>query len=82
MKTQMRSANRLSGLNITIIVCLLVGVFSRLFGGGQFGVRRAAIIALLGVAVYTILVGADAAVVRTALVDGIAVFASLILICW
>jgi competence protein ComEC len=68
----------ISGFNITIIVGLLVGVFGRLFGGGQFGVRRAAIFALLGIAVYTILVGADAAVVRAAIMGGTAVFASLV----
>jgi competence protein ComEC len=68
----------ISGFNITIIAGLLVGVFSRIFGGDQFGVRRAAIIALLGIAVYTILVGADAAVVRAAIMGGTAVFASLV----
>ena len=55
-----------------------MGVFSRIFGGGQFGVRRAAVFALLGIAVYTILVGADAAVVRAAIMGGTAVFASLV----
>ncbi len=68
----------ISGFNITIIAGLLVGVFSRIFGGGQFGVRRAAIFALLGIAVYTILVGANAAVVRAAIMGGTAVFASLV----
>jgi competence protein ComEC len=68
----------ISGFNITIIAGLLVGVFSRVFGGGQFGVRRAAVFALLGIAVYTILVGADAAVVRAAIMGGTAVFASLV----
>ncbi len=41
----------ISGFNITIIVGLLVGVFNRIFGGGQFGVRRAAIMG--GTAVFT-----------------------------
>ncbi|UCF27220.1 MAG: ComEC/Rec2 family competence protein, partial [Chloroflexota bacterium] len=68
----------ISGFNITIIAGLLVGVFSRLFGGGQSGVRRAAVIALIGIAAYTILVGADAAVVRAAIMGGTAVFASLV----
>ncbi|UCD97934.1 MAG: ComEC/Rec2 family competence protein [Chloroflexota bacterium] len=68
----------ISGFNITIIAGLLVAVFSRVFGRGQFGVRRAAVIALTGVAVYTILVGADAAVVRAAIMGGMAVFASLV----
>ncbi len=68
----------ISGFNITIIAGLLIGVFSRLFGGGQTGVRRAAVIALTGVAAYTILVGGDAAVVRAAIMGGTAVFASLV----
>ena len=68
----------ISGFNITIIVGLLVGVFSRLFGGGQFGVRRAVLIALFGIVVYTILVGADAAVVRAAIMGATALFASLV----
>jgi competence protein ComEC len=52
----------ISGFNITIVVGLLVGVFGRLLGRGQFGVRRGAIVAVAGIVVYTILVGADAAV--------------------
>ena len=68
----------ISGFNITIIIGLLVGVFSRLFGGGQFGVRRAVVIALFGIVVYTILVGADAAVVRAAIMGATAIFASLV----
>jgi hypothetical protein len=47
-------------------------LFRRLFGGGQSGVRKAVVIALIGVAVYTILVGADAAVVRVAIMGGTA----------
>jgi competence protein ComEC len=53
-------------------------LFSRLFGAGEFGVRRAAIFALLGIALYTILVGADAAVVRAAIMGGMALFATLL----
>ena len=68
----------ISGFNITIIAALLVGLFSRLFGSGEFGVRRAAIFALLGIALYTILVGADAAVVRAAIMGGLALFATLL----
>ena len=68
----------ISGFNITIIAGLLVGVFSRLFGSGQFGIRRAAVFALIGIAIYTILVGADAAVVRAAIMGGLAIFASLV----
>ena len=68
----------ISGFNITIIAALLVGLFSRIFGSGEFGVRRAAIFALLGIAVYTILVGADAAVVRAAIMGGLSLFATLL----
>jgi competence protein ComEC len=68
----------ISGFNITIIVGLLVGVFSRLFGGGQVGVRRGVLFTLFGVVVYTILVGADAAVVRAAIMGATALFASLV----
>ena len=68
----------ISGFNITIIAALLVGLFSRIFGSGEFGVRRAAIFALLGIAIYTILVGADAAVVRAAIMGGLALFATLL----
>lgn len=68
----------ISGFNITIIVGLLVGVFSRLFGGGQFGIRRAVVIAVIGIVIYTILVGGDAAVVRAAIMGVSALFASLV----
>lgn len=52
----------ISGFNITIIAAVLVSGFSRVLGR-----RRGAIAAALGIATYTILVGADAAVVRAAL---------------
>jgi competence protein ComEC len=68
----------ISGFNITIIAGLLVGVSSRLFGGGQVGVRRGAIFAITGVVIYTILVGAEAAVVRAAIMGTTALFASLV----
>jgi len=68
----------ISGFNITIISALLVALFSRIFGGGEFGVRRAAIFALLGIALYTILVGGDAAVVRAAIMGGLALLATLL----
>ncbi|MGW8225629.1 MAG: ComEC/Rec2 family competence protein [Anaerolineales bacterium] len=57
---------------------LLMALFSRLFGSGEFGVRWAAVFALLGIALYTILVGADAAVVRAAIMGGLALFATLV----
>lgn len=63
----------ISGFNITIIAGLLTSVFSRLFG------RRLGLwMAGLGIGVYTILVGADAAVVRAAIMGGLALFAQRI----
>jgi competence protein ComEC len=60
----------ISGFNITIIAALFVVVFSRLLGP-----RRGALAAVIGIAIYTFLVGADAAVVRAALMGGLALFA-------
>jgi competence protein ComEC len=68
----------ISGFNITILVALLIGVFGRLLGRGRIGIFRGAIFVLIGIAAYTILVGADAAVVRAAIMGGMALFASLI----
>jgi len=60
----------ISGFNITIIAGLFVTLFNRLLNP-----RRAALAAALGIAVYTLLVGADAAVVRAALMGGLSLFA-------
>ncbi len=60
----------ISGFNITIIAALFVALFSRLLGP-----RRGALAAVIGIAIYTLLVGADAAVVRAALMGGLALFA-------
>jgi len=60
----------ISGFNITILAALFVRGFSRLLGQ-----RRGAILAALGIALYTLLVGADAAVVRAAIMGGLALFA-------
>ncbi len=60
----------ISGFNITIIAALVVALFSRLLGP-----RRGALAAVIGIALYTFLVGADAAVVRAALMGGLALFA-------
>ncbi|MBI4770772.1 MAG: ComEC/Rec2 family competence protein, partial [Chloroflexi bacterium] len=60
----------ISGFNITIIAGLFVALFSRLLGP-----RRGALAAVVGIALYTLLVGADAAVVRAALMGGLALFA-------
>lgn len=58
----------ISGFNITIISGLFAGLAKRLFARAPGpGERRAVWIAILGVALYTILVGASAAVVRAAL---------------
>ncbi|MBC8334446.1 MAG: ComEC/Rec2 family competence protein [Anaerolineales bacterium] len=55
----------ISGFNITIIAALFISIF-----GNLFGKRYGSIIAMLGIAAYTILVGADAAVVRAAIMGG------------
>ena len=60
----------ISGFNITIVAALFSMVFSRLLGRW-----RGAIVAGLGIGVYTLLVGADAAVVRAAIMGGLSVFA-------
>jgi predicted membrane metal-binding protein len=62
----------ISGFNITIIAALLVGLFSRIFGSGEFDVRRAANFAILGIAIYTILIGCNALLVRLAITKGLA----------
>jgi competence protein ComEC len=60
----------ISGFNITIIANLLISFSRRLFGACH-GLWVAAI----GITIYTILVGADAAVVRAAVMGGLALFA-------
>lgn len=60
----------ISGFNITIIAGLFASFFGRIFNP-----RRAAMAAALGIAIYTILVGADAAVLRAALMGGLSLFA-------
>src|SRR5689334_1202345 len=60
----------ISGFNISIIAGLFVTFFSKFLGP-----RRGALLAVVGIAFYTILVGADAAVVRAALMGGLALFA-------
>jgi competence protein ComEC len=61
----------ISGFNIAIVAGLLM-----LVGTRAVGRRRAAWIAIGGVALYTVLVGADAAVMRAAIMGGLYVFAS------
>jgi competence protein ComEC len=60
----------ISGFNIAIIAGLFVGLFSRLLGR-----RKGAIAAVLGILLYTVLVGATASVVRAAIMGGLAIFA-------
>lgn len=60
----------ISGFNISIIAGLFVTFFSRFLGP-----RRGSILAILGIAFYTLLVGADAAVVRAAIMGSLALFA-------
>ncbi|MCA9969901.1 MAG: ComEC/Rec2 family competence protein, partial [Anaerolineales bacterium] len=61
----------ISGFNIAILIGIMAGL-----GEPLFGRRGAAVAALVGVAFYTILVGADASVVRAALMGGLHLFAS------
>ncbi len=60
----------ISGFNITIIAGLFARTAQRLFGR-----RRASWVALTGIALYTLLVGADFSVVRAALMGGLALIA-------
>ena len=60
----------ISGFNIAIIAGLFFALFSRVFGQ-----LRGSIVAILGIALYTFLVGADAAVVRAAIMGGISLTA-------
>lgn len=60
----------ISGFNITIIAGLFVSLLGR-----WLGARRGALAAGLAILVYTILVGADAAVVRAAIMGGLVLVA-------
>jgi competence protein ComEC len=60
----------ISGFNIAIIAGLFVALFSRLLGR-----RKGAIAAIIGIVIYTVLVGASASVVRAAIMGGLAIFA-------
>lgn len=60
----------ISGFNITIVAGLLVGLFGR-----WWGPRRGALAAAVGIGLYTVLVGAEASVVRAALMGGLALLA-------
>lgn len=60
----------ISGFNISIIAGIFFAFFSRFLGE-----RRGAVVAILGIALYTFIVGADAAVVRAAIMGSLALFA-------
>jgi competence protein ComEC len=60
----------ISGFNIAIISGVFVFLFSRLFGR-----RRGAIAAVVGIILYTVLVGATPSVVRAAIMGGLAILA-------
>ncbi|HBY08052.1 MAG TPA: hypothetical protein DEH22_09815 [Chloroflexi bacterium] len=55
---------------MAVVSALFVGIFGRLFGH-----RKGAIGAVIGLGLYTVLVGADPAVVRAAIMGGFAIFA-------
>ena len=61
----------ISGFNITIIAGLLIGLFSRFLRRS-----RAVFAAGAGIVLYTLLVGADAAVVRAAVMGGFSLMAA------
>ena len=63
----------ISGFNITIIAGLFVLLFSRLLGH-----LRGALAAAIAILIYTILVGADPAVVRAAIMGWVALLAWLV----
>ena len=60
----------ISGFNIAIIAALFVAMFSHLLGK-----RKGAIAAVLGIVIYTVLVGASASVVRAAIMGGLSIIA-------
>ncbi len=60
----------ISGFNISIIAGIFFAFFSKFLGD-----RRGAVLAILGIILYTFIVGADAAVVRAAVMGSLALFA-------
>ncbi len=60
----------ISGFNIAIIAGVFVFLFSRLFGR-----RKGAIAAVIGIVLYTVMVGATPSVVRAAIMGGLAILA-------
>ena len=60
----------ISGFNITIVSALFAVLFGRVLGP-----RRGAVAAVAAISLYTVMVGADAAVVRAAIMGGLSLFA-------
>jgi competence protein ComEC len=60
----------ISGFNIAILAALFASLFGRLLGP-----RRGAVAAVIAIAFYTLLVGAEASVVRAAIMGGSTIFA-------
>ncbi|MDX9991332.1 MAG: ComEC/Rec2 family competence protein [Anaerolineales bacterium] len=60
----------ISGFNIAIIVAIFLAFFSRIFGK-----RIGALFAILGIVAYTLLVGAEASVVRAAFMGTLSILA-------
>ncbi len=69
-ETGTRHIIAISGFNITIIAGLLVKLFS-----SWLGPRRGSFAAAVGIAFYTLLVGAEASVVRAAIMGGLGLLA-------
>lgn len=63
----------ISGFNIAIIAGVFLAIFKNLFGE-----RWGALVAILGIFFYTLLVGAEAAVVRAAIMGSMGMFARLL----
>jgi competence protein ComEC len=61
----------ISGANIIVVIRVLLGLLEP-----GLGKRRAAWVTLSGVGIYTLFVGADPAVVRAAIMGGLALFAA------
>ncbi|MDF1520751.1 MAG: ComEC/Rec2 family competence protein [Brevefilum sp.] len=62
----------ISGFNITILAGLFSGIFTRIFGH-----KIGALGAILGISAYTILVGAEAAVIRAAIIGTLGVLGGM-----
>jgi len=60
----------ISGFNLTVLAGLVISLFGR-----WLGMRRGAVAAGLAILLYTLLVGADAAVVRAAIMSGLVLLA-------